>query len=39
MACFRTLHEWVYEGDYPIIFISENNMFLSNIFGEAQMTL
>lgn len=38
-VCFKLLLKWVYEGVCPNFFIPENNMFLSNIYGEAQSTL
>lgn len=38
-VCFKLLIKWVYEGVCPNFFIPENNMFLNNIFGEAQTTL
>nr|XP_034333413.1 uncharacterized protein LOC105338230 isoform X2 [Crassostrea gigas] len=38
-VCFKLLLKWVYEGVCPNFFILENNMFLSNIYGEAQKTL
>nr|XP_034333416.1 uncharacterized protein LOC117691425 [Crassostrea gigas] len=38
-VCFKLLLKWVYEGVCPNFFIPENNMFLSNIYGEAQKTL
>eukprot|EP00105_Crassostrea_gigas_P002575 XP_011415148.1 PREDICTED: uncharacterized protein LOC105319340 isoform X1 [Crassostrea gigas] len=38
-VCFKLLLKWVYEGVCPNFFIPENNMFLSNIYGEAQQTL
>eukprot|EP00105_Crassostrea_gigas_P035048 XP_019919196.1 PREDICTED: uncharacterized protein LOC105319340 isoform X2 [Crassostrea gigas] len=38
-VCFKLLIKWVYEGVGPNFFIPENNMFLSNIYGEAQKTL
>eukprot|EP00105_Crassostrea_gigas_P027569 XP_011448944.1 PREDICTED: uncharacterized protein LOC105343323 [Crassostrea gigas] len=38
-VCFKLLLKWVYEGNCPNFFIPENNMFLNNIYGEAQMTL
>nr|XP_034333417.1 uncharacterized protein LOC117691426 [Crassostrea gigas]XP_034333418.1 uncharacterized protein LOC117691426 [Crassostrea gigas] len=38
-VCFKLLLKWVYEGVCPNFFIPENNMFLSNIYGEAQKAL
>ncbi|XP_034333413.2 uncharacterized protein [Magallana gigas] len=38
-VCFKLLIKWVYEGVCPNFFIPENNMFLSNIYGEAQKAL
>uniref|UniRef100_A0A8W8JG74 Mab-21-like HhH/H2TH-like domain-containing protein n=1 Tax=Magallana gigas TaxID=29159 RepID=A0A8W8JG74_MAGGI len=38
-VCFKLLLKWVYEGVCPNFFIPENNMFLCNIYGEAQKTL
>ncbi|XP_011415117.2 uncharacterized protein [Magallana gigas] len=38
-VCFKLLLKWVYDGVCPNFFIPENNMFLSNIYGEAQKTL
>ncbi|XP_062615957.1 uncharacterized protein LOC134277645 [Saccostrea cucullata] len=38
-VCFKLLLKWVYEGVCPNFFIPENNMFLSNIHGEAQQNL
>lgn len=38
-VCFKLLLKWVYEGNCPNFFIPENNMFLNNIYGEAQRTL
>ncbi|XP_052708611.1 uncharacterized protein LOC128183576 [Crassostrea angulata] len=38
-VCFKRLLKWVYEGNCPNFFIPENNMFLNNIYGEAQRTL
>nr|XP_011415117.1 uncharacterized protein LOC105319315 [Crassostrea gigas] len=38
-VCFKLLLKWVYEGVCPSFFIPENNMFLSNVYGEAQKTL
>ncbi|XP_052708609.1 uncharacterized protein LOC128183574 [Crassostrea angulata] len=38
-VCFKLLLKWVYEGNCPNFFIPENNMFLSNIYGEAQRML
>nr|XP_011416501.3 uncharacterized protein LOC105320313 isoform X1 [Crassostrea gigas] len=38
-VCFKLLLKWVYEGVCPNFFIPENNMFLSNIYGDAQKTL
>ena len=37
--CFKLILKWVYEGVCPNFFIPENNMFLSNIHGEAQNRL
>jgi hypothetical protein len=37
--CFKLILKWVYEGVCPNFFISQNNMFLSNIYGEAQNRL
>ncbi|XP_062571250.1 uncharacterized protein LOC134233295 [Saccostrea cucullata] len=37
--CFKLILKWVYEGVCPNFFIPENNMFLSNIHGEAQTNL
>ncbi|XP_048769159.2 uncharacterized protein LOC125675478 [Ostrea edulis] len=37
--CFKLILKWVYEGACPNFFIPENNMFLSNIHGEAQNRL
>ncbi|XP_056016735.1 uncharacterized protein LOC125677234 [Ostrea edulis] len=37
--CFKLILKWVYEGVCPNFFIPENNMFLSNIHGEAQSRL
>ncbi|XP_062578691.1 uncharacterized protein LOC134240631 [Saccostrea cucullata] len=37
--CFKIILKWVYEGVCPNFFIPENNMFLSNIHGEAQTNL
>ncbi|XP_056016615.1 uncharacterized protein LOC125673122 [Ostrea edulis] len=37
--CFKIILQWVYEGVCPNFFIPENNMFLSNIHGEAQNRL
>ncbi|XP_062592778.1 uncharacterized protein LOC134254251 [Saccostrea cucullata] len=37
--CFKLILKWVYEGVCPNFFIPENNMFLSNIHGEAQNKL
>ncbi|XP_061167202.1 uncharacterized protein LOC133176047 [Saccostrea echinata] len=37
--CFKLIIKWVYQGYCPNFFISENNMFLSNIHGEAQQDL
>jgi hypothetical protein len=37
--CFKLVLKWVYEGVCPNFFIPENNMFLSNIHGEAQSRL
>jgi hypothetical protein len=34
--CFKLILKWVYEGVCPNFFIPENNMFISNIHGEAQ---
>ncbi|XP_062587876.1 uncharacterized protein LOC134249559 [Saccostrea cucullata] len=38
-VCFKLLLKWVYEGVCPNFFIPENNMFLTNIFGESQRKL
>ncbi|XP_061190080.1 uncharacterized protein LOC133197919 [Saccostrea echinata] len=38
-VCFKLVLKWVYEGDCPNFFIPSNNMFLSNIYGEAQNVL
>ncbi|XP_061192575.1 uncharacterized protein LOC133200794 [Saccostrea echinata] len=38
-VCFKLILKWVYEGICPNFFIPENNMFLSNIHGEAQKNL
>ncbi|XP_062588951.1 uncharacterized protein LOC134250605 [Saccostrea cucullata] len=38
-VCFKLILKWVYEGVCPNFFIPENNMFLSNIHGEAQKNL
>ncbi|XP_062575192.1 uncharacterized protein LOC134237108 [Saccostrea cucullata] len=38
-VCFKLILQWVYEGVCPNFFIPENNMFLSNIHGEAQKKL
>ncbi|XP_065928220.1 uncharacterized protein [Magallana gigas] len=38
-VCFKLVLKWVYEGVCPNFFIPENNMFLSNIYGEAQKNL
>nr|XP_034322894.1 uncharacterized protein LOC117688740 [Crassostrea gigas] len=38
-VCFKLLLKWVYEGVCPNFFIPQNNMFLNNIFGEAQKRL
>nr|XP_022333840.1 uncharacterized protein LOC111130871 isoform X1 [Crassostrea virginica] len=37
--CFKLLLKWVYEGVCPNFFIPENNMFLNNVYGEAQRNL
>ncbi|XP_056014769.1 uncharacterized protein LOC125673783 [Ostrea edulis] len=37
--CFKLILKWVYEGVCPNFFIPENNMFLSNIYGEGQNRL
>ncbi|XP_056014771.1 uncharacterized protein LOC125673784 [Ostrea edulis] len=37
--CFKLILKWVYEGVCPNFFIPENNMFLSNIHGDAQNRL
>ncbi|XP_048765443.2 uncharacterized protein LOC125673123 [Ostrea edulis] len=37
--CFKLILKWVYDGVCPNFFIPENNMFLSNIHGEAQNRL
>ncbi|XP_061190082.1 uncharacterized protein LOC133197921 [Saccostrea echinata] len=36
LTCFKLILKWVYEGICPNFFIPSNNMFLSNIYGEAQ---
>ena len=38
-VCFKLLLKWIYEGICPNFFIPENNMFLSNVYGEAQEIL
>ncbi|XP_062580648.1 uncharacterized protein LOC134242567 [Saccostrea cucullata] len=38
-VCFKLILKWVYEGICPNFFIPENNMFLSNIHGQAQKEL
>ncbi|XP_062568672.1 uncharacterized protein LOC134230834 [Saccostrea cucullata] len=38
-VCFKLLLKWVYEGVCPNFFIPENNMFVTNIHGEAQKIL
>ncbi|XP_052708612.1 uncharacterized protein LOC128183577 [Crassostrea angulata] len=38
-VCFKLLLKWVYEGNCSNFFIPENNMFLNNIYGDAQKTL
>ncbi|XP_061190083.1 uncharacterized protein LOC133197922 [Saccostrea echinata] len=38
-VCFKLILKWVYEGVCPNFFIPSNNMFLSNIYGEAQNVL
>ncbi|XP_062590489.1 uncharacterized protein LOC134252064 [Saccostrea cucullata] len=38
-VCFKLILKWVYEGVCPNFFIPENNMFLHNIYGEAQKNL
>nr|XP_022322567.1 uncharacterized protein LOC111124015 [Crassostrea virginica] len=38
-VCFKLLLKWVYEGVCPNFFIPENNMFLNNVYGEAQRQL
>ncbi|XP_061190085.1 uncharacterized protein LOC133197925 [Saccostrea echinata] len=38
-VCFKLILKWVYEGVCPNFFIPSNNMFLSNIYGEAQNLL
>ncbi|XP_062590354.1 uncharacterized protein LOC134251955 [Saccostrea cucullata] len=38
-VCFKLILKWVYEGVCPNFFIPSNNMFLSNIHGEAQNSL
>ncbi|XP_062581383.1 uncharacterized protein LOC134243170 [Saccostrea cucullata] len=38
-VCFKLILKWVHEGVCPNFFIPENNMFLSNIHGEAQKHL
>jgi hypothetical protein len=37
--CYKLILKWVYEGVCPNFFIPDNNMFLSNIHGEAQSRL
>ncbi|XP_061168976.1 uncharacterized protein LOC133178249 [Saccostrea echinata] len=37
--CFKLILKWVYEGVCPNFFIPENNMFLHNVYGEAQKNL
>ncbi|XP_061179473.1 uncharacterized protein LOC133188110 [Saccostrea echinata] len=37
--CFKFLLKWVYEGICPNFFIPQNNMFLTNIYGQAQKNL
>ncbi|XP_062604087.1 uncharacterized protein LOC134265879 [Saccostrea cucullata] len=37
-VCFKLL-KWVYEGVCPNFLVPENNMFLTNIFGESQRKL
>ncbi|XP_056016573.1 uncharacterized protein LOC125675336 [Ostrea edulis] len=37
--CFKLILKWVYEGVCPNFFIPKNNMFLSNIHGQAQNRL
>ncbi|XP_062613040.1 uncharacterized protein LOC134274821 [Saccostrea cucullata] len=39
LICFKLILKWVYEGVCPNFFIPSNNMFLSNIYGEAQNAL
>ncbi|XP_062613657.1 uncharacterized protein LOC134275391 [Saccostrea cucullata] len=38
-VCFKLILKWVHEGVCPNFFITENNMFLHNIYGEAQKNL
>ncbi|XP_062571100.1 uncharacterized protein LOC134233126 [Saccostrea cucullata] len=38
-VCFKLILKWVYEGVCPNFFIPENNMFRSDIHGEAQKKL
>ncbi|XP_061168975.1 uncharacterized protein LOC133178248 [Saccostrea echinata] len=38
-VCFKLILKWVYEGVCPNFFIPKNNMFLHNIYGEAQKNL
>ncbi|XP_062607368.1 uncharacterized protein LOC134269161 [Saccostrea cucullata] len=37
--CFKLVLKWVYDGVCPNFFIPQNNMFLSNIYGETQNNL
>ncbi|XP_061190081.1 uncharacterized protein LOC133197920 [Saccostrea echinata] len=38
-VCFKLILKWVYEGVCPNFFIPSNNMFIGNIYGEAQNVL
>nr|XP_022310088.1 uncharacterized protein LOC111115592 [Crassostrea virginica] len=38
-VCLKLLLKWIYEGICPNFFIPENNMFLSNVYGDAQEIL
>ncbi|XP_061169391.1 uncharacterized protein LOC133178687 [Saccostrea echinata] len=38
-VCFKLVLKWVYEGVCPNFFIPGNNMFLSEVYGEAQNSL
>ena len=38
-VCFKLLLKWIYEGICPNFFIPENNMFLSNVYEDAQKML